>query len=50
MRLSRVSIRNFRNFKNLDVRLGKHAVFLGENKIQDESAVRAAANPRPFAA
>ena len=33
MRLSRVSIRNFRNFKNLDVRLGKHAVFLGENKI-----------------
>jgi len=33
MRLSRVSITNFRNFKNLDVRLGKHAVFLGENKI-----------------
>lgn len=33
MRLSRVVIKNFRNFKNLDVRLGQHAVVLGENKV-----------------
>src|SRR5260221_1168687 len=33
MRLSRITIRNFRNFKSLDVRLGQHAVVLGENKV-----------------
>lgn len=33
MRLSRIKIKNFRNFKNLDVRLGEHAVILGENKV-----------------
>jgi putative ATP-dependent endonuclease of OLD family len=33
MRLSRVIIKNFRNFKYLDVRLGEHAVVLGENKV-----------------
>ena len=33
MRLSRVIIKNFRNFKSLDVRLGDHAVVLGENKV-----------------
>jgi len=33
MRLSRITIKNFRNFKHLDVRLGQHAVFLGENKV-----------------
>lgn len=33
MRLSRVIIKNFRNFKSLDVRLGEHAVVLGENKV-----------------
>lgn len=33
MRLSRIVIRNFRNFKLLDVRLGEHAVVLGENKV-----------------
>ena len=33
MRLSRIKIKNFRNFKNLDVQLGEHAVILGENKV-----------------
>lgn len=33
MRLSRIKIKNFRNFKNLNVRLGEHAVILGENKV-----------------
>ena len=33
MRLSRIIIKNFRNFKQLDIRLGEHAVVLGENKV-----------------
>jgi putative ATP-dependent endonuclease of OLD family len=33
MKLSRVQITNFRNFKNLDVALDLHAVIVGENKI-----------------
>lgn len=33
MRLSRIVIKNFRNFKHLDVRLGNHAVVLGENRV-----------------
>jgi putative ATP-dependent endonuclease of the OLD family len=33
MRLSRIIIKNFRNFESLDVRLGEHAVVLGENKV-----------------
>ena len=33
MRLSRIKIKNFRNFKMLNVRLGEHAVILGENKV-----------------
>ncbi len=33
MWLSRIIIKNFRNFKSLDVKLGKHAVVLGENKV-----------------
>lgn len=33
MRLSRIVIKNFRNFSSLDVRLGRHAVVLGENKV-----------------
>src|SRR5580704_5842481 len=33
MRLSRIIINNFRNFKSLDVKLGEHAVVLGENKV-----------------
>lgn len=33
MRLSRITIKNFRNFKDLDVKLGEHAVILGENRV-----------------
>ncbi len=33
MRLSRVQIRNFRNFNTLDVELSENAVVVGENKI-----------------
>jgi putative ATP-dependent endonuclease of the OLD family len=33
MWLSRIVIKNFRNFRSLDVKLGKHAVVLGENKV-----------------
>ena len=33
MHLSRVTIKNFRNFKCLDVSLDAHAVVLGENKV-----------------
>ena len=33
MRLSRIIIKNFRNFKSMDVKLGEHAVVLGENKV-----------------
>ena len=33
MRLSRIKIKNFRNFKSLSISLGEHAVILGENKV-----------------
>jgi putative ATP-dependent endonuclease of the OLD family len=33
MRLSRIAIKNFRNFKSLDVGLADHAVIIGENKV-----------------
>jgi putative ATP-dependent endonuclease of the OLD family len=33
MRISRIHIENFRNFARLDVKLGQHAVIVGENKI-----------------
>lgn len=33
MRISRVRIENFRNFRQLDVKLGEHAVVVGENKV-----------------
>jgi putative ATP-dependent endonuclease of the OLD family len=33
MWLSRITITNYRNFKSLDVKLGQHAVVLGENKV-----------------
>src|SRR5438105_9757597 len=33
MRLSRIRIENFRNFKLLDISLSEHAVIVGENKI-----------------
>lgn len=33
MRISRVQITNFRNFKTLDVEVGPHLVIVGENKV-----------------
>ena len=33
MRLSRIEITNFRNFRHLDLPIGQHAVIVGENKI-----------------
>ena len=33
MRISRVIIKNFRNFKHLDVELGQNVVLLGENGV-----------------
>ena len=33
MNLSRIAIKNFRNFKKLDVQLSEHAVVVGENKV-----------------
>jgi len=33
MRISRITINNFRNFADLDIMLGEHAVIVGENKI-----------------
>lgn len=33
MYLSRVTIKNFRNFKEFDVKLREHAVILGENRV-----------------
>lgn len=33
MWLSRITVKNFRNFKLMDVKLGEHAVVLGENKV-----------------
>jgi putative ATP-dependent endonuclease of the OLD family len=39
MRLSRIIIKNFRNFKSLDVRLGDHAVVLGVGECYGENRV-----------
>jgi putative ATP-dependent endonuclease of OLD family len=33
MHISRIQIENFRNFASLDVKLGEHAVIVGENRI-----------------
>jgi putative ATP-dependent endonuclease of the OLD family len=33
MRLSKLSIRNFRNFRAVDIPLSGNAVFLGENRL-----------------
>ncbi len=41
MRISRIKINNFRNFANLDVTLGKHAVIVGENKIGKSNLLHA---------
>lgn len=41
MRISRVHIENFRNFRRLDVKLGEHAVVVGENKVGKSNLLRA---------
>lgn len=41
MRISRIQIHNFRNFRNLDVVLGEHAVIVGENKIGKSNLLHA---------
>lgn len=41
MRISRITIKNFRNFADLDVALGEHAVIVGENKIGKSNLLRA---------
>jgi putative ATP-dependent endonuclease of OLD family len=41
MRISRIQITNFRNFANLDVKLGKHAVVVGENRIGKSNLLHA---------
>lgn len=33
MHIKRIQIQNFRNFSNLDVKINRHAVIVGENKI-----------------
>ena len=33
MRISRIIIKNFLNFRSLDLKVGDHAVVLGENKV-----------------
>ena len=39
MRISRIRIRNFRNFSDLDVNLNQHAVIVGENAIGKSNLV-----------
>ncbi|MCB2141456.1 AAA family ATPase [bacterium] len=41
MRISRIAITNFRNFADLDVCLGQHAVIVGENKIGKSNMLHA---------
>jgi putative ATP-dependent endonuclease of the OLD family len=33
MRIKRIEVKNFRNFRHLDLQIGEHAVIVGENKI-----------------
>src|SRR6266478_6458447 len=41
MRISHISIQNFRNFHSLEVDLGPHAVIVGENKIGKSNLLHA---------
>jgi len=41
MKISRISIQNFRNFADVDVKLGEHAVIVGENKIGKSNLLHA---------
>jgi putative ATP-dependent endonuclease of OLD family len=33
MKIARIEVKNFRNFRHLDLQVGQHAVIVGENKI-----------------
>lgn len=33
MRIARIEVKNFKNFRHLDLQIGQHAVIVGENKI-----------------
>lgn len=33
MKIARIEVKNFRNFRHLDLKIGRHAVIVGENKI-----------------
>jgi putative ATP-dependent endonuclease of the OLD family len=41
MRISRIRIENFRNFRRLDVNVASHAVIVGENKIGKSNLLHA---------
>ncbi len=41
MRISRIQIENFRNFKQLDITLSEHVVVVGENKIGKSNLLHA---------
>ena len=41
MRISRIQIDNFRNFRHLELHLGPHAVIVGENKIGKSNLLQA---------
>lgn len=41
MRISRIKVKNFRNFRDLDVQVGEHAVIVGENKVGKSNLVHA---------
>lgn len=48
MRISRIKIRNFRNFAALGVPLGDHAVIVGDNKIGNPN-IRPSPRAQPVA-
>jgi putative ATP-dependent endonuclease of OLD family len=41
MRLSRLSISNFRNFQSVDIALSNHAIFVGENQVGKSNLIHA---------
>jgi putative ATP-dependent endonuclease of OLD family len=41
MRIKRIQIENFRNFKSLDVEVGPHLVIVGENKVGKSNFIHA---------
>lgn len=41
MKISRIQIRNFANFRNLDVKTGENIVIVGENKVGKSNFIRA---------